>query len=145
MKLNRVLLCLGLALGAFSMWDTLGHSWDPAFQAPALSLGTTHTQYHAFREFTLSVGAAAVLLYVMFLPSAQRMRSLWTVMCATAVCYFGGWWLPGPLLGLYAPNRAATFVHLSATILCLTSVVLAWPYFFRLQTAQLGNDDHCSV
>jgi len=78
MKLNRVLLCLGLALSAFSMWDTLGHSWDPAFQAPALSLGKTHTQYHAFREFTLSVGAAAVLLYVMFLPSAQRMRSLWT-------------------------------------------------------------------
>ena len=70
MKLNRVLLCLGLTLSAFSMWDTLGHSWDPAFQAPALPLGQTHTQYHAFREFTLSVGAAAVLLYVMFLTAS---------------------------------------------------------------------------
>ena len=99
MKLNRVLLCLGLALSGFSMWDTLGHSWDPAFQAPALSLGPTHTQYHAFREFTLSVGAAAVLLYVMFLPSAQRMRSLWTVMCVTAVCYTGDGGYLGPCLG----------------------------------------------
>jgi hypothetical protein len=129
LKLNRVLLCLGLILGAPSMWDTLVHSWDPAFQAPALPLGRTHTNYHAFREFTLSIGAAAVLLYVMFLPSAQRMRPLWNMMCVTAVCYYGGWWLPGPLLGLYAPNRAATFVHLAATVLCLTSVVLAWPHF----------------
>ena len=111
------------------MWDTVVHSWDPAFQAPALPLGRTHTNYHAFREFTLSIGAAAVLLYVMFLPSAQRMRPLWNMMCVTAVCYYGGWWLPGPLLGLYAPNRAATFVHLAATVLCLTSVVLAWPHF----------------
>jgi hypothetical protein len=111
------------------MWDTLVHSWDPAFQAPALPLGKMHTNYHAFREFTLSVGAAAVLLYVMFLPSAHRIRPLWNVMCVTAVCYYGGWWLPGPLLGLYAPNRAATFVHLAATVLCLTSVVLAWPHF----------------
>jgi hypothetical protein len=63
-----------------SIWDTLAHSWDSAFQAPALPLGSKHTNYHAFREFTLSVGAAAVLLYVMFLPSAQRARPLWIVM-----------------------------------------------------------------
>lgn len=129
MKLNRVLLCLGLAAGTLSMWDTLAHSWDPAFQAPVLPLGPRHTNYHAFREFTLSVGAAAILLYVMFLPSAQRVRPLWIVMCVTAVCYYGGWWLPWPLLGLHAPNPAATFVHLAATILCLTSIGLARRFF----------------
>jgi hypothetical protein len=129
MKLSRVLLCLGLAVCTLSIWDTLAHSWDPAFQAPALPLGSKHTNYHAFREFTLSVGAAAVLLYVMFLPSAQRARPLWVVMFLTAVCYYGGWWLPWPLLGLHAPNLAATVVHLAATILCLTSVGLAWPHF----------------
>ena len=53
--LGRWLLCLGLTAGIFSMWDTLTHSWDSAFQAPALSLGPTHTNYHAFREWTLSV------------------------------------------------------------------------------------------
>lgn len=80
MKFSRVLLCLGLAVCTLSIWDTLAHSWDSAFQAPALPLGSKHTNYHAFREFTLSVGAAAVLLYVMFLPSAQRARPLWIVM-----------------------------------------------------------------
>jgi hypothetical protein len=60
------------------MWDTLAHSWDPAFQAPTLPLGPTHTNYHAFREFTLSVGASALLLYGMFLPPVYRVRPVWT-------------------------------------------------------------------
>lgn len=111
------------------MWDTLSHSWDAAFQAPALPLGSTHTNYHAFREFTLSMGAAAVLLYIMFLPANRRTRPLWIVMCITAVCYYGGWWLPGPLLGLFAPTGAATLTHLIATIACITSIALAWPHF----------------
>ncbi len=129
MWFSRILLCLGLVAGTLSMWDTLTHSWDPAFQAPALSLGPTHTNYHAFREFTLSVGAAAVLLYGMFLPAARRVRAVWVVMGVTAVCYYGGWWLPGPLLGLHAPNRAATIDHLAATVLSLAGVGLAWPSF----------------
>ena len=129
MNLIRILLCIGLAVGSLSMWDTLVHSWDPAFQAPALPLGSTHTNYHAFREFTLSVGAVVVLLYVMFLPPARRVRPLWIVMFVTAVCYYGGWWLPWPLLGLQAPNLAANIIHLLATVICLTSVGLAWPQF----------------
>ena len=80
MWFSRVLLCSGLAVGSLSMWDTLSHAWDPAFQAPALPLGPTHTNYHAFREFTLSVGAAAVMLYVILLPAARRSRPLWVVM-----------------------------------------------------------------
>lgn len=129
MWISRLLLCLGLAAGTLSMWDTLAHSWDPAFQASALPLGPRHTNYHAFREFTLSVGAAAILLYMMFLPSAQRVRPLWIVMCLTAVCYHGGWWLPWPLLGLHAPNPAATAIHSAATILCLTSIGSARRFF----------------
>jgi hypothetical protein len=66
--LCRLLVCFGLAVGTLSVWDTLSHTWDPAFQAPALPLGPTHTNYHAFREFTLSVGAMLVLAYGMFLP-----------------------------------------------------------------------------
>ena len=129
MWLSRIVLGLGLVVGTLSMWDTLSHSWDPAFQSPDFPLGPTHTNYHAFREFTLSVGAAAVMLYVMFLPSVQRERPLWTVMCVTAVCYYGGWWLPWPLLGLHAPNSAALIVHLAATVLSLSGVALACRYF----------------
>jgi hypothetical protein len=87
--LSRLLVCFGLAVGTLSVWDTLSHTWDPAFQAPALPLGPTHTKYHAFREFTLSVGAMLVLAYGMFLPLAKRSRDLWNVMCVTAFFYYG--------------------------------------------------------
>jgi hypothetical protein len=120
--LCRLLVCFGLAVGTLSVWDTLSHTWDPAFQAPALPLGPTHTNYHAFREFTLSVGAMLVLAYGMFLPLAKRSRDLWNVMCVTAFCYYGGWWIPSPLFGLQAPNTLATIIHLASTVLTLTGV-----------------------
>jgi hypothetical protein len=126
------------SLGSLSMWDTLSHAWDPAFQAPALPLGPTHTNYHAFREFTLSVGAAAVMLYVILLPAARRSRPLWVVMAATAACYYGGWWLPGPLLGLSAPNRVATVIHLAATVTSLAGVALAWRHYRGGRTTDAG-------
>jgi hypothetical protein len=34
------------------------------------------------------------LAYGMFLPLAKRSRDLWNVMCVTAFCYYGGWWIP---------------------------------------------------
>ena len=92
-------------------------------------MGPTHTNYHAFREFTLSVGASALLLYGMFLPPVHRVRPVWTMMSLAAVGYYAGWWLPGPLLGLHAPNRAAMVTHLFATLLSLAGVASAWPHF----------------
>ena len=129
MWMCRVLLCLGAAVGVVSMWDTLSHTWDPAFRAPELSLGPTHTNYHAFREFTLAIGATVVMLYVVFQPPAGRSRSLWVVLLITAVSYYGGWWLPGPLFGLTAPNATATGLHLAATVLSLAGVAVAWRHF----------------
>jgi hypothetical protein len=79
--LPRILLCLGVAAGTLSIWDTLSHTWDPSYQAPALALGPTHTNYHAFREFMLSVGAVLVELYGVFQPAAKRTRPLWVAMC----------------------------------------------------------------
>ncbi len=103
MWISRVLLCLGLMVGTLSMKDTLAHSWDPAFQATALPVGPTHSNYHAFREFTLSLGAAAVLLYVAFRPPADRRRSMWIALLITAVCYYGGWWLLARCSGFARP------------------------------------------
>lgn len=56
-KLARILLILGVIVGLPSVWETLSFSWDPTFQAPALREGPRHTNYHAFREFTLTIGA----------------------------------------------------------------------------------------
>jgi len=129
MWLSRTLVCLGLFCGIPSVWETLAFSWNPDFQAPRLHLGPTHTNYHAFREFTLTMGVVILMLYVMFLPSKRRTQPLWTVMLITAVGYYGGWWLPGPFLGLYAPTQASGIVHLAATVLSLAGIIIAWKHF----------------
>ncbi len=121
----RLLLGLGLLASALSAWDTLAHVWDPAFRAPALPLGPTHSNYHAFREFTLTLGAITVLVYGLGQPAARRTRPLWVVMLVIALGYHGGWWLPGPLFGLYAPNRMAAVDHAVATVLTLAGVLFA--------------------
>ena len=59
-------------------------------------------------------------------------------MAATAACYYGGWWLPGPLLGLSAPNRVATVIHLVATVPSLAGVALAWRHYRGGRTADAG-------
>jgi hypothetical protein len=125
MKVARILICLGLLIGLLSVWETLAFSWNPDFQAPALSLGATHTNYHAFREFTLTVGAIFIILYVSFQPESKRSKPLWMVMFAAAFFYYVGWWLPWPLLGLHAPTPAAEMVHFLATVLTMTGIVMA--------------------
>jgi hypothetical protein len=137
MAISRILLCIGLTAGSLSTYDTLSHAWDPSFHAPRLALGPTHTNYHAFREFTLEVGAAVIMLYAIFKAPSRRDRSLWIVMAITAVFYYGGWWLPGPLLGLYAPNRAAAIDHVIASAFSLAGIAMAYPHF---AVGTLSND-----
>jgi len=79
-KLARILLILGVIGGLPSVWETLSFSWDPTFQAPALREGPRHTNYHAFREFTLTIGALGTMLWVMFQPAARQSRALWVAM-----------------------------------------------------------------
>lgn len=129
MTLCRVLLVLGILVGVPSVWETLSFSWDPTFVAPALRYGPTHTNYHAFREFTLTLGALLVLLWTMFQPVGQRSRAIWTAMALTAASYYGGWWLPWPLLGLHAPGLTAELVHEAAALLSGAAVVLSWRHF----------------
>lgn len=131
MRLCRALLVLGLVVGGPSLWQTLAFSWDPTFQAPALRYGPSHTQYHAFREFTLTLGALAVMLWVMFQPAARRTRELWVTMLMAAGFYYGGWWLPWPLLGLRTPNVGAELVHLASALLSVAGVGLARGEFRR--------------
>jgi hypothetical protein len=123
-KLARILLIAGILFGLPSLWETLSFSWDPSFQAPALRFGATHTNYHVFREFTLTLGALSTMVWVMFQPPASRSRPLWTTMLIAAGFYYVGWWLPWPLLGLHTPNVAAEIVHLAAAASSLTAIFL---------------------
>ena len=127
--LCRLLLLLGLMPSCLSMCETVSHSWDPSYEAPGFHSGPRHTNYHAFREFTLALGVAAPLAWGMFQPAGKRRRELWVAMFLAGLGYYVGWWLPWPLLGLNAPNAIAEGVHLTATVLTLGAVGLAWPHF----------------
>ncbi|MEI1377344.1 hypothetical protein PQG02_11755 [Nostoc sp. UHCC 0926] len=129
MKLSRILLVLGILVGLPSLWETLAFSWDPTFEAPALRYGSTHTNYHAFREFTLTLGTLAIMLWVMFQPAKNCSRALWTTMMLAGVFYYGGWWLPWPLLGLHTPNMSAELVHVATAALSLTAIAFARQHF----------------
>ena len=129
MKFARALLIAGILFGLPSLWETLSFSWDPSFQAPTLRFGPTHTNYHAFREFTLTLGALTTMLWVMFQPAANRSRPLWVAMLLAAGFYYVGWWLPWPLLGLHTPNVAAEIVHLAAAASSLTAIFLVRKQF----------------
>lgn len=125
MWVYRTLLILGLLGSAASMYQTLAFSWNPAFEAPALAEGPRHTNYHAFRGFTLSVGVAAVLVWGMFQPAGRRRRELWVAMVLAAFGYYVGWWLPWPLFGLHTPNAVAEGVHVAAAALTLGAILLS--------------------
>lgn len=129
MVVCRLLLVLGLVASGKSIQETLFFTWNPLFEAPDLPEGRTHTNYHAFRGFTLSVGVAAVLLWGMFQPAGKRRRELWVAMLLAALGYYAGWWMPWPLFGLHAPNAIAEGVHVAATVLTLGAVALSYPRF----------------
>ena len=129
MRVCRTLLVVGLLVGLPSLWETLSFSWDPTFQAPSLRYGPTHTNYHAFREFTLAVGAVGTMLWVMSRREPDRTPALWWTMALAAVSYYGGWWLPWPLLGLHTPNLPSEVVHEAAALISGLAVALARRWF----------------
>lgn len=121
----RGMFLAGLALGSTSVYVTLSFSWNPAFEAPGLPEGPSHTRYHAFREFTLTLGAIAVMAFAMFQPARRRTPQLWTAMLLAAVFYYAGWWLPGPLLGLGTPSLVAELVHVATAACVLGAIFVA--------------------
>lgn len=125
LQISRVLLCLGMGFSAVSIYQTIVLALDPAFQAPALPLGPRHTNYHAFRGFMLAIGSVVIMLFIMFQPAQQRRPVLWTVMLLSALFYYGGWWLPWPLLDLHTPNTGATIDHSLATVFSFAGILLA--------------------
>ena len=134
MRLCRTLVCLGIIIGLPSVWETLAFSWNPDFQAPRLPLGPTHTNYHAFREFTLTIGVELVILYIVFQPPGHRIRPLWNVMLIAALGYYVGWWLPWPIFGYHAPNEFSQIDHFIATVITLVGVFCARQQFPKTPT-----------
>lgn len=131
MVVPRSLMALGAVFMLVSMLFTLLLAGDPHFQAPNLADGPTHTNYHAFRGFTLAAGATAIMLYCMFVPAGKRSPQLWTVMLLAAVSYFAGWWLAWPIYGYRAPGLGAEMLHVLGTVLPLAAIFLSRRFFVR--------------
>ena len=111
----QILMLIAMLTSSISIWQTLAFSWDPLFRAPMLPEGPTHTNYHAFREACLAMGALSIMTVFVFGPSRLRTRSCLHITTLVAISYYVGWWLPWPLLGYTAPHLGATIVHLVAT------------------------------
>ena len=127
--LCRVLLAAAIVVGLPSLWETVLFSWDPPFAAPALRYGPTHTNYHAFREFTFAVGALGVMVWGMAQPINRRTAGLWIAMALACGFYYGGWWAPWPLLGLNTPSLVAELNHEAAPALAVAAMAIAWRPF----------------
>jgi hypothetical protein len=56
--------------------------------------------------------------------SAPVTGSVLSVIGFMAVFYYIGWWLPGPLFGLWTPEPRATVVHAIGTLSLLGLILL---------------------
>ena len=123
---GRILILLGAATGLGSFWFTLQFTWTPEFQAPALEIGPTHTNYHAFREAMLALAVNLLLIWVGFRGAAVKIET-WLPVAFMAFFYYLGWWLAWPIWGYHAPYIEAEIVHAVATIGGLSGLFLLRP------------------
>ena len=126
-----------MGLGSFfclqSIGMTLKHAKSTDFEAPTYYLGRKHPRYHAFRGATLAMGALASLNLVAWSSKIERAENgfwrLWLVGATTALGYFGGWWIPKPLLGLTTPSWKAESRHIGAAVCCCLALLYMYPGF----------------
>jgi hypothetical protein len=123
LMLARMLLVLAALAGFISTWITLQFTWNKAFEAPELGHGRTHPRYHAFRGAMLALAINILLLWLAY--AAPVPRETLGVISFMLAFYYTGWWLPGPVFNLWAPNLVANVVHLVGT-LGLVGVVLLY-------------------
>ncbi|MEM9216310.1 MAG: hypothetical protein AAGD25_18430 [Cyanobacteria bacterium P01_F01_bin.150] len=112
---GRTLLSLGVMTGLISFWYTLEFTWTPEFQATALDIGPTHSNYHAFREAMLALAVNLLLIRAGIKGTAIKFE-YWATTTFMAVFYYIGWWLAWPIWGYHAPYIEAEINHAVATI-----------------------------
>ena len=129
--LPKFVMAVGSAACAFSIKMTFTMAMSESFEAPGFDKGRKHPRYHAFRGGSLAVATLVVLNIGIHAPEAAKNSTLWRMMAVLAAGYFGGWWIPKPLLGLKTPSWMAESVHLVAAGCCSSALLLAAPAFHR--------------
>lgn len=124
--LSRILLGASIITGLVSFWYTLEFTWTPEFQATALEIGPTHSNYHAFRGAMLALAVNLLLLHVVIKGESIKFE-YWAVTTFMAVFYYSGWWLAWPIWGYHAPYIGAEINHAIATIGGITGLYFMMP------------------
>jgi len=124
--IGRILIFLGVMAGLVSFWFTLEFTWMPEFQAPALEIGPTHPNYHAFRGAMLALAVNMLLIWAGIKGNAIKFE-YWAITTFMAVFYYIGWWLPWPIWGYHAPYIGAEINHAIGTIGGLVGLLLIRP------------------
>jgi hypothetical protein len=125
LTLPRVLVILGMVVGAISVSQTIAHAFDDAYLIAGLDDGEEHAQYHMARETWLTIGAYAIVLIALFAPAAARTRTLWLTMLAATVGYVLAMWSGGYTAGEWAPDTPPLIIHAVASVLLLAGVTIA--------------------
>jgi len=124
--IGRALIFLGAGAGLISFWFTLQFTWTPEFQAPALDIGPTHSNYHAFREAMLALAVNLLLIWAGIKGAAIRLAT-WVPIAFMVFFYYLGWWLAWPIWGYHAPYIEAEMVHVAATVGGLAGLGIFFP------------------
>lgn len=123
---GRILLACSVVTGLISFWYTLEFTWTPEFQATALDIGPTHSNYHAFREALLALAVNLLLLQAFIRGTAIKFE-YWSVTLFMAGFYYAGWWLAWPIWGYHAPYLTAEMNHAVATIGGIAGLLIIRP------------------
>ena len=127
------LMGIGSLFCVKSIQMTLRHAKSTEFEAPTYHLGAKHPRYHAFRGATLAISAVATLNLIAWTSKLERSQigfwRLWLIGATTAVGYFGGWWIPKPILGLTTPSWTAERNHIIAATCCCSALMYMFPGF----------------
>lgn len=132
-KIARVLLLIGLAIGLKSWWMTISHVGSPSYiLVPEFSKGIYHAWYHAFREAIGDVASIVILVLVFFGNSSWRTPKTWWICLILMIGYYSPFWIGTPFLAeLAAPHMTAELVHIGMAIFPAIGLFLAKDTFFK--------------
>jgi hypothetical protein len=125
LRTARILVIIGFLAGWNSLGATFAHIGDASTLLTATAV-PTHSWHHFIRELGAQFAIMTAILLILFLPAAQRTRSLWWVVLILMLGFYGPFWIGLPFDRAYgAPSLSAELNHLSMAVPALLGALLA--------------------
>ncbi len=133
-KLNiaRVLILIGIVVGAESLMQTFNHIGDPLFRISVDHPGgADHAWYHALREAVGDISTITIMLVVFFGKAWFRNPATWCLTLIALVGYYAPFWVGMPFnSSLAAPTWEAEFRHILQAAVPITAMFIARKDFY---------------